>query len=560
MDSNASEFQSARDDFQRARQRAALQEIVARLTGKSNRLLSYDEVVEKLKLGNRSDRGVQRIPLSAIVGSVGRYTDFTRTFLPLDDEDEDRWSRVKVAATGMNSTGLSPIEVYQVGDVYFVQDGNHRVSIARQQGVNDIEAHVIELRTRIPFTTDTDPDDLILKAEYAVFLEETRLDELLPEADLTLTVPGQYARLQEHIQVHRYFMGLDLKRDILYEEAVKDWYETVYLPIATATRERGLLRWFPNRTEADLYLWVSEHRADLEKELGWTIRPEAAVTDLAVRENKRAGSGEVQPGSWRQSRLYDRYTEHLFKDVLVPVSGHPDGWNAFDQAVLLAHREGAQLHGLHLVAAEQKTDSPGARAVQAEFRQRCEAAGVAGSLLVEEGEIASKICARALLTDLVVMNTVHPPAGGLAGWASGLRTIIWRCARPLLAVCCDVTPMDRALLAFDGSPKSREALFVAAYLAERWKTALTVVAVAEGSRVTDSVLDYARAYLELHELQADFVLANGPVSRVQAMMEERKLNLLLMGGYSVPALEQILVGSTVNVMLRQMEAPIFICR
>jgi len=559
MEGNANEYQSAREDFQRARQQAALQEVVARLTGKSNRLLSYDEVVEKLKLTDRSDRGVQAIPLDKIVGSVGRYTDFTRTFLPLDDDDADRWMRVKVAATGVHSMGLAPIEVFQLGDVYFVQDGNHRVSIARREGAQSIEAHVVEVQTRIPFTPDMDPEALILKSQFADFQDELHLDELLPGADLTLTVPGQYARLKEHIQVHRYFMGLDLKRDISYEEAVKDWYESVYQPIVTAMRERGLLRWFPGRTEADLYLWVSQHRAELERELGWEIRPEAAVADLAVKENKQAGSGEEQPGSWRQSRLYDRYTEHLFQDVLVSLSGEPGSWGAFEQAVVLARREGARLQGLHVVEGDAEKEGPPAQELRAEFTRRCEAAGVEGSLMVEAGEIAAKVCERALLADLVVLHAAHPPAGGLAGLNSGLRTIIRECARPLLAVGSQVSPMDRAMLAFDGSPKSREALFVAAYLAEQWKTFLTVVAVADLG-VDATVLDTARAYLDLHELPAEYIMASGPVGALQSLMEERQMNLLLMGGYSVSTLEEILVGSTVNAMLRQMRAPIFICR
>jgi len=557
MDLNPYEFRSALEDFQAARQQAALQEIIARLTGKSNRLLSYDEVVQKLKRTGSSDQGVQQIPLEAIVGSVGRYTDFTRSFLPRDDQDQVRWARVKTVAS---STGMSPIEVYQIGESYFVLDGNHRVSIARQEGATAIEAHVIEVQTRVPFTPDMQPDDLILKVEYADFLEQTRCAELLPNVDLTVTAPGQYAKLKEHIEVHRYFMGLDQKRDIAYTEAVIDWYETVYVPIETAIREHGMLRWFPKRSEADLYLWVSEHRADLEKELGWTIRPEAAVVDLAVKKSSHAEDREDKPGTWRESRMYERYTEHLFKDILLPLSGSPASWNAFNLAVAIARREGSRLQGLYIVRTEKEKEKPEARAVQAEFQERLATAGISGSLLIEAGHIPVKVCERALLTDLVVLNIAHPPAPGLNSLGSGLRTIIWHCARPLLATCCSFSPMDRAVLAFDGSPKAREALFVATYLAEQWKTSLCVVAITDGVRVNASVLDYPRAYLELHELQAEFIATKGPIKVLHRIMEERATNLLLMGGYSASVMKEVVKGSAVNAMLRGMQWPIFICR
>src|SRR5512139_1614866 len=94
-------------DFQAARQRAAIQEVLARITGRPSELLSYEEVAEKLKLRIRTERGMQHIPLDAIVGSVGRYSDFTRTFLPRRKEDQDRWAGVR-AAFLEDGAGLPP--------------------------------------------------------------------------------------------------------------------------------------------------------------------------------------------------------------------------------------------------------------------------------------------------------------------------------------------------------------------------------------------------------------------------------------------------------------------
>ncbi len=173
-------FRSALSDFQLARQQALLQDLVAWLRGKSTQLLSYEEVAQKLRLSSRSERGIQPIPIASIVGSVGRYTDFTRTFLPRRSNDQQRWAGVKAALVNPSGAGLPPIDVYKVGEVYFVLDGNHRVSIARQAGLTHIDARVIEVRSPVPLTPDVQPDDLIIKAEYVEFLEHTRLERAAP--------------------------------------------------------------------------------------------------------------------------------------------------------------------------------------------------------------------------------------------------------------------------------------------------------------------------------------------------------------------------------------------
>ncbi len=129
-------FIQAKQEFQRARQRAKLQELAAQMTGKSVNLLVYEEVRQRLKAVESAARERRIIPLNAIIGSVGRYTDFNRQFLPLRNEDRERWARVKMVVEDLQ--GLPPIEVYQVGEAYFVMDGNHRVSIARQLGAVEI--------------------------------------------------------------------------------------------------------------------------------------------------------------------------------------------------------------------------------------------------------------------------------------------------------------------------------------------------------------------------------------------------------------------------------------
>ena len=560
MPINKMNYQSALQDFNEARLKASLQEALARLTGKPNELLSYDEVAQKLKLRARSDRGIHDIPVESIVGSVGRYTDFTRTFLPRKLGDQERWARVKAVMDDPVGAGMEPIEVYKVGEAYFVLDGNHRVSIARQEGFEFIEAHIIEVKTEVPVTPDLQPDDLIIKAEYAEFLEKTEIRSLFPNVDLSVTVPGQYAKLLAHIEVHRYFMGLDFQRDIPYSEAVEHWYDEIYLPFIEPLRERGMLRWFPDRTETDLYLWVSEHRTTLESDLGWSIRPDIALTDLAVEVNPRADDEESTPGAWRSAKMMDRYTDRLFIDILVSVSGSSDGWQALEQAILVAQKETANLHGIHIVPPKVEIKSPEALAIQAQFKKRCQEVNLQGNLTIERGAVSDQVSKRALLTDLLVINVSHPPEAGLSGLGSGLRSIIRRSARPILTVPGKASPLDKGLLAFDGSAKSKEALFVAAYVAELWKTSLTVMTLTGEGNVASSVQDYARAYLELHEINANYIETEGTMDAFLEVSKERDINLILMGGYSGTVLKEVIIGSMVNHLLRKFKHPILICR
>jgi nucleotide-binding universal stress UspA family protein len=577
----ATHFRAAVEDFRRARRRAELQEILARVTGKSVELLPYDEVARKLRASGGVGRGRREIPLDAIVGSVGRYTDFTRTFLPRQDSDEQRWARVKALTTEPGKTGLPPIEVYQIGEAYFVLDGHHRVSAARQLGATHIEAYVTEVRTRVPLSPDVQPDDLILKAEYAGFLEYTRLDQLRPGCDLSVSVPGQYRKLEDHIEAHRYLREVAQDREMPYDEAVCDWYDHGYLPVVQSFREHGILRHFPGRTETDLYVWVTEHRTALEQELGWKIKPEVAASALAARlrprpEHIAARVGRrileavvpedldegPAPGTWRKEKLADRYSDRLFADILVPVSGEASGWQALDQALELARREGAQLHGLHVVPTEAHKQSEAAQAVREAFNRRCAAAGLTGLLAIEVGEVTRKICERGLLADLIVLNLAHPPPSQpRARLESGFRTIIRRCARPVLAVPGPAFPIERALLAYDGSAKAEEALFVAAYLGEQWQTPLVVLTIVESGRTSQATLDHARAYLEMHEISATFVSEAGPIpSTILTTAAAHASSLILMGGYGASPVMEVVLGSSVDAVLRETRWPVFVCR
>ncbi len=258
-------------DYHRARTKAFLNRIWSLFSGQPTRLLSYDEVREKLRIGGPVYRGVQTVPLEKIVGSLNRYHQFDRAFLPLQDETADRWQRVNRAF--YEDVSLPPVVLYKVGDVYFVVDGHHRVSVAREKGQEFIEAEVRECATRVPLTPDIKPEDLEMLGKKVEFLERTRLDQIRPEANIELTIPDGYDRMLEHIAVHRYFMGLDFQREISEEEAVAHWYDTVYQPIVEVIRSSHILKEFPGKTEGDLYLWVLDHQHYLTAQQGQPLQP-----------------------------------------------------------------------------------------------------------------------------------------------------------------------------------------------------------------------------------------------------------------------------------------------
>ena len=558
--SKASNYQLALDDFQSAHLRAKLQGVLARITGRSNELLSYDEVASKLKLQGRFDRGIQEIPVDAIIGSVGRYSDFTRTFLPRRREDEKRWARVKAANLDPLGEGWPPIEVYKVSDVYFVMDGNHRVSIARQEGWKTIQAHVIEVRTDIPLTADLQPDELITKAEYANFLEQTGLNRIQGQVDLRLTIPGGYQRLLDEIWALRCQLENDSKKACTVQEAAEIWHRDIYTPFAEGVRERGMMRWFPERTIADLYVWMSAHRDELEKELGWSIRPETAAEVAIQHRNPRAASEETKVGSWRKARLINRYAEHLFRDILVPIGRGPESWDALEQALLIAQREQANILALHTVEKPEEIKSPETVALQEEFSRICTGRGIDGRLAIEVGEPTQKILERSALTDLIVLRISYPPSAGIKVLTSHIRTLISHASRPILAVPGKTTTLGHGLLAFDGSPKAREALFVATYLAEQWQTRLTIFAGQGENAADSSAKDFARNYLEFNEVAADFINEKYSPETLRKTAEEIQADVVIMGGYSGSILKEMTVGSSVNYMLRESAIPILICR
>jgi nucleotide-binding universal stress UspA family protein len=553
---------AALEDFRRARLKASLQDVMARLTGSSAELLSYDDVRKQLRAVESPVRQLKEIPLEAIVGSVGRYNDFTRDFLPRSDSDKARWAKVKELM--LSQSGVPAIEVYQIGDAYFVKDGNHRVSVAKEMDLTHIEAYVTPVRSTVPISSNVTADELITKAEYTNFLETTQLHELRPNADLSVSVPGQYDIILDHITVHQYFMGLDLKRDVSYQEAVTHWYDNVYLPVVAMLRERGLMQAFPNRTPTDLYVYLAKHRAELEQALGWKwhLRPEAIVDNLArtlgVKQDNRRLTLEDSPV----------VSQYLFDDILVTVSGTQNGWDGLEQALILADREQANLYGLHVItdaeaneAFRSRGQSETVTAIKTTFEERCQAFGISGQLAVEVGSVISTVGERAAWTDVVVATLSYPPTTTSSLFNTGFHALLRHVPKPVLAVPHTVTSLQKPLLAYDGTAKSDLALYIAAYLALKWHVPLTVVTVKQRGRTNKKTLERAQRYLRKHGVEATCLLEEGDVTEIlMKKLSETQGDLLMLGSYEYSPLFEPVLGGTLDDILRTCKVPMLICQ
>ena len=277
-----------------------------------------------------------------------------------------------------------------------------------------------------------------------------------------------------------------------------------------------------------------------------------------------------QPGMWREERLEPLVPSAIFNDILVAVGGNDEQQQALDHALTLAGRANGRLFGLFvacpeddLTSEEKVQQAAHIKQIEAEFYGRCQAANVRCEFAVDWGSVSHALLRRSVWADLVVFSLRHPP--GLSPTErlrSGLTPLLQSCSRPILAVPVDAnSQMDRMLLAYDGSPKANEALFIATYRAARYGFSLVVVVVVNG-RVTAETADYARQYLADHGVEAEFVVKHGDDvgDVVLAAAATHQSNLLIMGGFGRQPFWRIMLGSLVDRMLRVFPQPILISR
>jgi hypothetical protein len=276
----------SRSTFEKARRRdrfRRLARFVRRKEGTERELLPLEEVTRRLRVFEQSYSGIRPIPLKDIVGTVGRTRDFDRDFLPRRREIGERWRRVERA---FGDGGFPPIQVYELDGRYFVVDGHHRVAVARQQGVDYIDAEVTELRARWPLPPDADVGRLIMLEQERMFLEESGLERARPEARIEFSRPQGYVELLELVKIHGYHLMQQHGEVLPPEEIAADWYDHVYRPALHLIRDEGL---YPRAHEGDLFLCVYERQRDLFPERGGIGWQEAART-MKEEEARRSRS------------------------------------------------------------------------------------------------------------------------------------------------------------------------------------------------------------------------------------------------------------------------------
>jgi hypothetical protein len=254
-----------------------------------------------VKIKNQSYKGMQFVNINEIVGSEGRYNDFNKKFLPKRKNLRSRWESIDEAH--YKDIILPPIQLYKIGKVYFVRDGNHRVSVARRQGREFIDAEVTEIKTNIEIKQDMDKKDLveiIIKQEKENFLEMTKLDKFRDVSMLDFSSPGRFDEVLTHIHGHQYFMGIEKKSSVPFETAMLSWYDNLFLPIVNEVEKEEVLRSFPDRTSSDLYVWTIRHWDDLKSQFGQNVK----ISD-AVKSYKEK-FGEKKAKSFSLSNLFLR--------------------------------------------------------------------------------------------------------------------------------------------------------------------------------------------------------------------------------------------------------------
>ena len=556
-----------------------MNQLLHRFTGQADQLLAYHDITDTLEVTETVEHGLQEVPLDAIVGSVGRAEDFTREFLPKRDSDAERWARVKSRV--MDMKGWPPIDLYKLGEAYFVIDGNHRVSVARQLGNKTISAHVTEVKTRLSLDLEANPAEIICRVNYVKFLEKTSLDKSRPDADLYLTFSDQYVSLLAQIESFQQSLAVRKNHEVSFEEAAACWYDRVYLPAVNLIRAQGTLRNFNDRTEADIYVLLSEKREELEKGLGWNVSPRSAIASLPPPSDNRLGralsrfGGKLRdviipelekgppPGQWRRQVGASPRDQALFADILVSLQGTNADWHLLDETIYVAGKENARILAVHAVDTKAQLQSNETLEIQDDFYRRCGAAGIEGQFAAEVGIEGNLMIKRAAWADLMATNltfaTESTPQPGLS---AGVNSLIKLCPRPILVLAGEEhSSMDNALLAYDGSPKADEALFVATYFALRWQIHLAVVTV-RTDHTSPAALERARLYLAGHHLSnVEFYLRDRPIS--EAILETSRTlgsNLLIMGGFGIRPVRQQVLGSTVTDALYEAGQPILICR
>jgi len=291
-------------EFEERRRQSQRLDVAATLMRRPRTAPALTAMTDAAGIASLQDRGVRDVPVARITGTEAPAPEFDASFLPRSRHLQQRWVELhRLMEAGVE---LPPIDVYQLGDAYFVRDGHSRVSVARNLGWETVRARVVEVTTRAPISPDVDPRELLAAQEYSRFLERTQLDVSRPEARLRVSRLGRTDVILEHILGHRYFLGVERGHEVPVPEAAASWYDSVYRPAMEVARAHELQQRLPGWTDADLYLAITRLWLDLDEE-GLPAGPESAAETLLANPEAMAPhthAGRSVTGVLR--RLYSR--------------------------------------------------------------------------------------------------------------------------------------------------------------------------------------------------------------------------------------------------------------
>jgi hypothetical protein len=271
----------AQSDFARARRARVLSDIARRLRrepGDVGQILPFEEVVEALGRAGQVDRGLQVVPLDAIVGTVDRAADFDRGFRPTTTRLRSRWERI--AAAQRRGEPLPPVSLFKVGELYFVRDGHHRVSVAKSLGRADIDAYVTEVQTRLRLGRDLRVSELPLKDHERLFRERVPLDAERRKR-ISLSDPWDFGLLAEMVEAWGFRMMQERGHYADRPEVARRWFDDEYVPVSEMLRAGDLIE--RGETDAEAYMRVAGQRYVLLRTHEWSDE----VLDRLRRSDKK---------------------------------------------------------------------------------------------------------------------------------------------------------------------------------------------------------------------------------------------------------------------------------
>lgn len=257
------------EDFAKARNKALFNEVQHFLNPEEATLISFSDIKKMLKPQNETYLGMKTVPLDRIVGSEARYQDFDNRFFPKKMHLKTRWEHIDMAH--IKDINLPPITLYELGGVYFVRDGNHRVSVAKAKGVEFIDAEVVSLQSEIKLNPKDSLQKMtrqVINYEKRVFYSETGFGDITDFWGLDFSVPGQYDVIYNHILTHKYYINMNKSEEIPMDKAILSWFTTVYLPVIKVIDRHNVVRYFKGRTKSDMYVYIIKYWDEIKAKFG----------------------------------------------------------------------------------------------------------------------------------------------------------------------------------------------------------------------------------------------------------------------------------------------------